>query len=208
MQWKKRCDEIVNLNYSERLFGVIVWGQFFITGLHCRACAAACVLQVLATLFLAQLHVNIWVGRKLWPDLCLQTGIAVNLVCMSSECVQSRRLLNLSGCSVPELSPCECCPYFPHPIRLSLAVLVTFAAAHSVPPSCMAGGCPELPPTLSPNSKIPFPQPCFILWPPAVPVAPAELPPVSASLLSFSAKIGHNCLPQPLFWGKRPTDNT
>lgn len=114
----------MNLNYSERLFGVIMWGQLFITGLHCRACTAACVLQVLATLFLAQLHVNIWIGRKLWSNLCLKTGIAVNLVCMSSECLQSRGLLNLSGCSIPKNSPCECCHYSPDPIRLSLAVLV------------------------------------------------------------------------------------
>lgn len=180
--------------------------------LHCRACTAACVLQVLAILFLAQLHVNIWVGRKLCSNLCLKTGIAVNLVCMSSECLQSRGLLNLSGCSIPTNSP-VCAAIIPcilsdFPLLYLWLVLLPCTSAHSVPPACMAGGCPELLPSLSPSSKIQFPLPFFMLWPPAVPVAPAELPPVSASLLSFSDKIGRNCLPQPLFWSKRPTDNT
>lgn len=137
------------------------------TGLHCRACAAPCVLRVLATLFLAQFHVNIWVGRKFWSNLCLKTGIAVNFVCMSSECLQSRRLLKLSGCSIPESSPCECCRYSPHPSDFPLLclwlVLLPCTSAHSVPPAWMAGGCRELLPTLPPSSKIQFPQPFFML---------------------------------------------
>lgn len=116
-------------------------------GLH-----PACVLQVLASLFLAQLHVNIWVGGKLWSNLCLKTGIAVNLVSLSSECLQSWRLLNLSGCSIPKNSPCECCHYSLHPSDFPLLnlwlVLLPCTSAHSVPPAWMAGGCRELLPTL------------------------------------------------------------
>ena len=134
-------------------------------------------------LFFLQHHINICVGKKLWSNLRLKTRLATNPVWLSFECLQRRRLHKLSGRSVqsldvvtvnPTIIPCTSSD-FPL-LRLVTVAACPFAtylceaSACSVTPLWVAGGCREIPPTLSPSSKIQFPQPlliCPMLWPPS-----------------------------------------
>lgn len=141
-------------------------------------------------MFFLQHHINICVGKKLWSNLHLKTGLASNLVRLSFECLQRRRLPNLSGRSVRSLNmvtvnttviPCSS-PDSPllQLITVAACSFATYlgqASACSVTPLWVAADCSEIPPSLCPSSKIQLPQPLFICcmlpppqpcqWPPS-----------------------------------------
>lgn len=133
---------------------------------------------------------------------------------------QRRRLHNLSGRPAQSLNmvtvtttiiPCISSD-FPllQLVTVAACAFATYlceASACSVTPLWVAGDCSEIPPPLSPSSKIQFPQPLFIrrmLWPPKpCQRPPSELPPGCQHLSCLSvAKLGIIAYPSLYFWGK------